>query len=367
VQGFRLKTVILSVVGLLLAGVLSVAAPAGRHSTVSALVTGVVNGDTLVVKLANGEQKRVGVLGITVPTAGSCYAKRSAEATREFAFGWRVTLSSGAARAYVQLHDGSDLGRKLVAEGFAQADVWGTQFSRFTAYLPLQQNAEQRNIGMWGECAADVSVALGSAPAVAHVGEQVIYTATVLNAGPLAAKNVDLDVRAPDGSVFDAAASEVGGSSCSTKGWYATCTFDRIDVGGIASATFTLIAAKTGAFSAKALVRIDGCTRASCGNAPLHDIDVGNDRTGAFTSIREVPPPGSPPEPPHQIPLNHWVEDGNCDPHYPGVCIAPPPPDLDCADLSFRGFRVLHDERLTPDPHALDNNFDGIGCQFDDY
>ena len=46
----------------------------------------------------------------------------------------------------------------------------------------------------------------------------------------------------------------------------------------------------------------------------------------------------------------------------------PPPPDFDCADLSFRGFQVLHDPTpRTPDPHSFDNNFDGVGCQFDDY
>jgi hypothetical protein len=29
---------------------------------------------------------------------------------------------------------------------------------------------------------------------------------------------------------------------------------------------------------------------------------------------------------------------------------------------------VVHDPTLqTPDPHSFDNNFDGIGCQFDDY
>lgn len=363
-----MQRVILSGCALLLAGVLAVAAaPAGPGSNVSGHVTGVVRGDTLDIQLANGKRVRVGILGITVPAAGSCFAKESAVATRALALGKQVTLSSGAARAYVKLPDGSDLGQQLVAQGFAQTDVWGPAFSRFTAYVPAQQDAEQASHGMWSACAADVAVELASSPAVATVGQQVLYTATVTNAGPLTATNVRLDVRAPDGSLFDAAASEAGGSRCTTKGWYATCTFDRLDPHGTASATFTLIAAKTGAFSAKALVRLNGCTRAACGNAPLHDANVENDRTGAFTSIRDAPPPGTAPGPPHQIPLDHWVDRGNCDAHYPGVCIAPVPPDLDCADLSFRQFRVLHDGPTTPDPHSLDNNLDGIGCQFDDY
>lgn len=47
-----------------------------------------------------------------------------------------------------------------------------------------------------------------------------------------------------------------------------------------------------------------------------------------------------------------------CDPSYPGVCIPPPPPDLDCADLPFRGFAVVG-----ADPHRFDGDRDGIGCE----
>lgn len=48
----------------------------------------------------------------------------------------------------------------------------------------------------------------------------------------------------------------------------------------------------------------------------------------------------------------------NCDPSYPDVCIAPPPPDLDCKDVPYRRFRVLE-----PDPHNFDGNHDGVGCE----
>lgn len=64
-----------------------------------------------------------------------------------------------------------------------------------------------------------------------------------------------------------------------------------------------------------------------------------------------------------------WIQEGcemtdtpinetNCDPSYPDVCIPPPPPDLDCVDISHRNFRVL-----APDPHRFDGNKDGIGCE----
>ena len=49
---------------------------------------------------------------------------------------------------------------------------------------------------------------------------------------------------------------------------------------------------------------------------------------------------------------------GNCDPAYPGVCIPPPPPDLDCGDISYTNFTVL-----APDPHNFDGDHDGVGCE----
>jgi micrococcal nuclease len=50
---------------------------------------------------------------------------------------------------------------------------------------------------------------------------------------------------------------------------------------------------------------------------------------------------------------------GRCDPSYPDVCIPPPPPDLDCADVASTSFRVL-----PPDPHRFDGrDDDGLGCE----
>ncbi|MHC5739719.1 hypothetical protein [Nostoc sp.] len=48
----------------------------------------------------------------------------------------------------------------------------------------------------------------------------------------------------------------------------------------------------------------------------------------------------------------------NCDPSYPDFCIPPNSPDLDCKDMPRRRFKVL-----APDPHGLDRDSDGIGCE----
>lgn len=47
-----------------------------------------------------------------------------------------------------------------------------------------------------------------------------------------------------------------------------------------------------------------------------------------------------------------------CHKSYPTVCIPPPPPDLDCKDISYRRFKVI-----PPDPHHFDTDGDGIGCE----
>ena len=47
----------------------------------------------------------------------------------------------------------------------------------------------------------------------------------------------------------------------------------------------------------------------------------------------------------------------NCSPYYPTLCI-PPAPDLDCRDIGKVNFKVL-----PPDPHQLDGDRDGTGCE----
>ncbi len=61
-----------------------------------------------------------------------------------------------------------------------------------------------------------------------------------------------------------------------------------------------------------------------------------------------IPPP----------PTSNGGGGGNCHRSYPGVCIPPPPPDLDCPEIPYSDFQVL-----PPDPHGFDGDNDGIGCE----
>jgi hypothetical protein len=50
----------------------------------------------------------------------------------------------------------------------------------------------------------------------------------------------------------------------------------------------------------------------------------------------------------------------DCHPSYPDFCIPPPPPQLNCDDVSGSHFTVIGE-----DPHNFDGNGDGVGCQTD--
>jgi endonuclease YncB( thermonuclease family) len=52
---------------------------------------------------------------------------------------------------------------------------------------------------------------------------------------------------------------------------------------------------------------------------------------------------------------------GGCDPSYPGACVPPPPPDLDCADMRRLGLAPVR--VVGSDPHRLDGDGDGLGCE----
>jgi hypothetical protein len=81
--------------------------------------------------------------------------------------------------------------------------------------------------------------------------------------------------------------------------------------------------------------------------------------TFAATTTRTPPPTfTSRPSNTPFIPVSGVDNNSNCDPSYPGVCIPPRPPDLDCKQISYTNFTVL-----PPDPHGFDRDGDGIGCE----
>ena len=61
---------------------------------------------------------------------------------------------------------------------------------------------------------------------------------------------------------------------------------------------------------------------------------------------------------PATMPMQSGSSDVICDASYPDVCIASPPPDLNCDDIPDKSFKVV-----PSDPHGFDSEGDGIGCE----
>jgi micrococcal nuclease len=93
--------------------------------------------------------------------------------------------------------------------------------------------------------------------------------------------------------------------------------------------------------------------------------DAINGDRGLWSACGGADTPLTPPTPTPApaAPANNQAQGitaSNCDPSYPDVCIPPitQSGDLDCGDIGYRRFRVV-----PPDPHGLDGDFDGVGCE----
>jgi endonuclease YncB( thermonuclease family) len=163
-MSFSAKTAVVAACALLAA----TAANAGDFKT-KANVTRVIDGDTVVVRLANGRSEHVRVIGIDTPEVGTCMASEATAATRRLADGKHVTLIGdgtqdtrdryGRLLAYVWLPGGKDLGFQLVAGGYAKSYVYDRPFGRLTPYEYAERLAQGRGVWRCGRSTAASSTA----------------------------------------------------------------------------------------------------------------------------------------------------------------------------------------------------------------
>lgn len=83
------------------------------------------------------------------------------------------------------------------------------------------------------------------------------------------------------------------------------------------------------------------------------------------TPTSPPPPQPTPTQPPPPQPTPTSPPSVNCDPSYPTVCIPVGAADYDCAGGSGNGPNYIAGPLtvLPPDPHGLDSDGDGIGCE----
>jgi micrococcal nuclease len=133
-----------------------------------------IDGNTVQVRIG-GRLQRVALLGVDAPKVAKadCFAAQATDRVAALASGRRATLrgdraGSAPARsqkllAYVDFA-GGDLGRKLIAGGFARVDLSARPFTRLKAYEAAEEAARAAALGLWTACAAAPAAAAPDVP-----------------------------------------------------------------------------------------------------------------------------------------------------------------------------------------------------------
>jgi micrococcal nuclease len=153
-----------AVIVALVLSLVDIGGPGSARSELRGLVTGVPDGDTVRVALDNGRKERVRLLGIDAPelNPAECFGREAAGRARELADDEQVRLVRdptqderdrfGRLLAYVLLDDENDLGRQLVAEGYASVFVFNRAFKRLDSYRDAEASARSGKRGLWRTC-----------------------------------------------------------------------------------------------------------------------------------------------------------------------------------------------------------------------
>lgn len=144
------------------------AAP-GPGGSVDARVVRVVDGDTVVARLAGGSRERVRYIGIDTPesvkpgTPVQCFAEAASRRNEALVEGRLVVLRLDAERrdrygrllAYVYRRpDGLFVNAVLVREGYAETLRIAPNTAHAAELSRLEHAARERSAGLWGACPA---------------------------------------------------------------------------------------------------------------------------------------------------------------------------------------------------------------------
>lgn len=120
-----------------------------------ALVTEVIDGDTIVV-LLNGKKERVRLIGIDTPEAGRPYFEEAKNKTKELVLGKKVRLEKdvserdkyGRLLRYVYVGN-VFINAELVKQGYAMVYTFPPDVKYADYFLKLQKEAREKELGLW--------------------------------------------------------------------------------------------------------------------------------------------------------------------------------------------------------------------------
>jgi len=128
----------------------------------SAVVVNVVDGDTIDVKLEDGQTKRLRYIGIDSPEANQsdCFSREATAYNYALVHGLQVKLERDVSETdrynrllrYVYLLDGRMVNEELVKAGYAQVSTYPPDVRYVQLFLEAQRAAKSKAAGLWGEC-----------------------------------------------------------------------------------------------------------------------------------------------------------------------------------------------------------------------
>lgn len=130
------------------------------------LVTKVIDGDTLMVKI-NDKEESVRLIGIDTPETVDprktvqCFGKEASEKMKELVENKMVKLETDSTQndrdkynrllRYIYLEDGTLINKKLIEEGFGFEYTYQIPYKFQTEFKAAQKMAEENNLGMWAD------------------------------------------------------------------------------------------------------------------------------------------------------------------------------------------------------------------------
>jgi micrococcal nuclease len=137
----------------------------------AAVVTHVIDGDTLDARLADGRNLTVRLIGIDSPetkkpgTPVECGGEQATAKMEQLAEGRDVSLVSdptqdqvdrdGRSLFYVDRTDGVDVGEEMLRAGWAEVYIFNNDFQRLPQYREAQGEARDNDSGVWSRCGGD--------------------------------------------------------------------------------------------------------------------------------------------------------------------------------------------------------------------
>lgn len=135
-----------------------------KISTASAMVTKVIDGDTIQV-LLNGKTETIRLIGIDTPETVDprkpvqCFEKEASEEAEKILEGQRITLESdptqdtrdkyGRLLNYIFLADGTNFNLFMIRQGFAYEYTYKVPYKYQQEFKLVQKEAKNENLGLW--------------------------------------------------------------------------------------------------------------------------------------------------------------------------------------------------------------------------